>query len=206
MRSHALGATALGLLLFLSPAANAGFSVPLDNPDLVDVLATSASASKLRKNFTADTLTVLRVGNSGGTYYLAYAYAYGTAYATNGSDNVGLAWLIYEPDEVVRSSSRANLSQATWLGISLTGTLFGSPVSISTGVHDCKGRASFTTKDGGTCDWKVSCGGNAFFRNPNGPLMSDTQQKALNKLIGSGLNSKTTKGGCPNVATVPPPP
>jgi hypothetical protein len=191
MRGFAVGAITLGLLV--GTAVQAGEST-LDRPDLVDV-AVTAEAEKLKNNFTFDQMVMFVEEFE--------HYAYGTATASNGADGGLLFWLLFEADDMKRSEAKAELKQNDFLGVFWSGSLAGSPVSITTttSVAGCDAKVKYNANDD-SCNWKVKCKKDVLQTEL---ALSDAEADAFRDLYnGRKLNieSKSGAGNCLAAAPV----
>jgi hypothetical protein len=148
MRGFAIGAITLGLMVGGATVVQAGEST-LDRPDVVDV-ANGAEAENLKNNFVFDFMFMFAEEFE--------QYAYGTATASNGSDGGQFFWLLFEPDSVSRKEHKAELKQNDFLGVFWSGSLAGSPASLTTttSVEGCSAKVKFNNNDT-SCNWTVDC-------------------------------------------------
>jgi hypothetical protein len=193
MRGFAVGAITLGLLVGGATAVQAGEST-LDRPDLVDV-ANGAEAENLKNNFVFDAMFMFVEEFE--------HYAYGTATASNGSDGGLFFWLLFEADSMSRSEHKADLKQNDFLGVFWSGSLAGSPASLTTttSVAGCDAKVKYNANDD-SCNWKVRCGKDVLQTEL---ALDSAEQDAFRDLYnGRKLNieSKSGAGNCLAAAPV----
>jgi hypothetical protein len=192
MRGFAIGAITLGLLVGGATVVQAGEST-LDRPDVVDV-ANGAEAENLKNNFVFDLMFMFAEEFE--------QYAYGTATASNGADSGLFFWLLFEADSMSRKEAKAELKQNDFLGVFWSGSLAGSPVSLTTttSVAGCSAKTKFNANDS-SCNWKVDCKKDVLQTEL---ALDQTEQDAFRDLYNGRKIHLESKSGPDNCVTTAP--